>query len=64
MAHGLLLMHMQVTKNLWVYNNSCNVRHHVGLPVGKPAMTRTVKRQYEIYEQEFGYLHPSKHSLC
>ena len=25
------------------YNNSCNIRHHPGKPVGEPAMTWIVK---------------------
>jgi len=46
-----------------IYDNSCNVRHHVGKPAGEPAITRTVKVDETIsLNKYFAYLHPSKRS--
>ena len=47
------------------YNNSCNVRHHVGKPAGEPTITRMVKVDEIIsMNKYFVYLRPSKRSSC
>ena len=41
-------------------NATCNVRHHVGVSMGEPTMTRMIKvDKIKSMNKYFAYLHPS-----
>ena len=54
-----------IAKSYGFYNNTCNIRHHVGKPVGEPAMIQKVKVDEIISINKYlANLHPRKRYSC